>query len=145
VSITAIQFDATSGQLTQSAIEQMSFVELDATIAEGLSLVHRNQAQLLPFLAEMRERLHAQGKRTDLPDTPKGLTWQKWVENNKHVIGSIRTVNRLLAPSKKTNPKLFVKPSSIRPSRASTAPPTALTTQGPTSLNGRRTTRSYVE
>jgi hypothetical protein len=109
VSSAAIQFDRTSGHLTQSDIEQMSFVELDATITDGLSLVQRNQTKLLPFLAEMRERLHKQGKRTDLPDTPKGLTWQKWVETNKHLIGSIRTVNRLLAVGKKRNPKPVVQ------------------------------------
>jgi hypothetical protein len=87
----------------------MSFVELDATITDGLSLVHRSQTELLPFLAEMRERLHAQGKRADLPDTPKGLTWQKWVETNKRLIGSIRTVNRLLAVGKKRSPKPVVQ------------------------------------
>jgi hypothetical protein len=105
VSTAALQFDRTSGQLTQSDIEQMSFVELDATITDGLSLAHRNHTELLPFLTEMRERLHAQGKRTDLPDTPKGLTWQKWVETNKRLIGSISTVNRLLVVGKKRNPK----------------------------------------
>lgn len=53
--------------------------------------------------------LHRQGKRTDLPDTPKGLTWQKWVENNKHLIGSIRTVNRLFAVGQKRNSKPVVQ------------------------------------
>jgi hypothetical protein len=109
VSTATLQFDRTSGHLAQSDIEQMSFVELDATITDGLSLVHRSQTELLPFLAEMRERLHAQGKRADLPDTPKGLTWQKWVGNNKHLIGSIRTVNRILAVGKKKNPKPVVQ------------------------------------
>jgi len=109
VSITAIQFDATSGQLTQSAIEQMSFRELDLAIQDRLRVVDNKLTELLPFLTEMRERLHAQGKRTDLLDTPKGLTWQKWVENNKHLIGSIRTVNRLLAVGKKRNPKPVVQ------------------------------------
>jgi hypothetical protein len=97
VSTAALQFDGTSGHLTQSDIEQMSFVELDAIITDGLSLVHRNQTELLPFLTEMRERLHAQGKRTDLPDTPKGLTWQKWVETNKRLIGSISRFNSFKA------------------------------------------------
>jgi hypothetical protein len=109
VSTATLQFDRTSGHLAQSDIEQMSFVELDATITDGLSLVHRSQTELLPFLAEMRERLHAQGKRADLPDTPKGLTWQKWVETNKRLIGSIRTVNRLLAVGKKRSPKPVVQ------------------------------------
>ena len=51
----------------------------------------------------------AQSVGRGVPDTPKGLTWQKWVENNKHLIGSIRTVNRMLAVGKKRNPKPVVQ------------------------------------
>jgi len=101
---------STSAQLTLGSFDptNMSFVELDAVISDGLSLVHRNQIELLPLLVEMRDRLHSQGKRTDLPDTPKGLSWQKWVKSKKEVLGSLSTVKRLLAaPKPEPEPKPF--------------------------------------
>ncbi len=71
----------------------MSFTELDSKINDGLDSV----ATLVPYLQEMRERLHSQGKRTDLPDTPKGMTWTAWVASKKSRLKmSIRTVQRVL-------------------------------------------------
>ena len=91
---------ATSSQIDLKSPEEMSFVELDGTINAGL--LHAKK-HLIPYLVEMRERLHAQGRRADLPDTPKKLTWQSWVESKKELLGSLSTVNRLLAenPEKK--------------------------------------------
>lgn len=77
-------------------LASMSFAELDSTITEGLTSAKSKLVNLEPYLLEMRERLSAQGRRTDLPDTPKGLTWQKWVEQKKNLLGSLSTVKRLL-------------------------------------------------
>jgi hypothetical protein len=111
MSTAAFQLDTTSAQMSQSPDPtKMSFAELDARIREGLTFADKKHAEIRPHLARMREILSRQGKRTDLPsDTPKGLTWQKWVENNKHVFGSLATVKRLLAVPKKKNSKLVVQ------------------------------------
>jgi hypothetical protein len=93
----------------------MSFTELDAMIASGIdaykgdyAAMVNNKERLRVFVTEMRERLSAQGKRTDLPDTPKGLTWQKWVESKKKAIGSLSTIKRLLAdPTEKSKKTLW--------------------------------------
>jgi hypothetical protein len=82
-------------------LASMSFVELDSTITEGLTSAKSKLVNLEPYLLEMRERLSAQGRRTDLPDTPKGLTWQKWVEQKKNLLGSLSTVKRLLRGDRK--------------------------------------------
>ncbi len=92
----------------------MSFSELDTMITSGIDdykadyvAMVKSKERLLVFVTEMRERLSAQGKRTDLPDTPKGLTWQKWVESKKKAIGSLSTIKRLLADSKKKEKTLW--------------------------------------
>jgi hypothetical protein len=82
-------------------LASMSFVELDSTITEGLTSAKSKLVNLEPYLLEMRERLSAQGRRTDLLDTPKGLTWQKWVEQKKNLLGSLSTVKRLLRGDRK--------------------------------------------
>src|ERR1035438_1875050 len=94
----------------------MSFTELDAMIASGIDAYKsdnvamlKNKERLRVFVTEMRERLSAQGKRTDLPDTPKGLTWQKWVESKKKAIGSLSTIKRLLADPKEKSKKTLWK------------------------------------
>ena len=77
-------------------ISLLSFGELDARIDIGLATV-ANVESLRPYLQEMRERLHSQGKRTDLPDTPPGLTWTAWVTSKKDMLG---TGQRLLKGDK---------------------------------------------
>ena len=96
----------TSRQSDWKLIESMSFVDLDSAIHDGLNLIRRNLRDLVPFLQEMRERLHSQGRRTDLADTPKGLTWEKWVESKKLELGSLSTVRRLLAAPAEDAPVL---------------------------------------
>ncbi len=93
----------------------MSFTELDTMITSGIDAYKedygamlKNKERLRVFVAEMRERLSRQGKRTDLPDTPKGLTWQKWVESKKKAIGSLSTIKRLLAEPKEKKKTLWV-------------------------------------
>jgi hypothetical protein len=94
----------------------MSFTELDSMIASEIDAykddheaMMKNKERLRVFVAEMCERLSAQGKRTDLPDTPKGLTWQKWVESKKKAIGSLSTIKRLLADPKEKSKKTLWK------------------------------------
>ena len=52
---------------------KLSFRQLDAAFDERAAVVKRDFIALIPFLREMRERLHAQGKRNDLPDRPPNL------------------------------------------------------------------------
>src|SRR5258706_1400849 len=77
-------------------LASMSFAELDSAITGGLVSVKTKLEGLTPYLLEMRELLSNQGKRTDLRGVPKGLTWQKWVEQKKNVLGSLSKVKRLL-------------------------------------------------
>jgi len=105
---------ATSGQVDLKSPSEMSFTELDSTIDAGLL---QARDRLLPYLLEMRERLHAQGSRTDLPDNPKGLGWQAWVESKKALLGSLSSVNRMLAEAtdeKKACPKCGKKRGHLR-------------------------------
>ena len=88
--------DASNLGSVEPKLVSMSFAELDSTITEGLVSAKTKLANVEPYLLEMRERLSAQGRRTDLADTPKGLTWQKWVEQKKDLLGSLSTVKRLL-------------------------------------------------
>jgi hypothetical protein len=81
-------------------ISFLSFRELDARIDTGLAFVAGNLESLRPYLEEMRERLHSQGKRTDLSDTPQGLPWTEWVRSKKDVLGSLRKVQYLLKGEK---------------------------------------------
>ena len=53
----------------------LSFNALDEKIDEGLGIVARDWAALIPYLLEMNRRLSAPGKRTDLrKGAPAGLT-----------------------------------------------------------------------
>jgi hypothetical protein len=76
----------------------LSFDALDAKIDEGLGIVAKNWAALVPYLLEMQRRLSAPGKRTDLrKGAPVGLTWTAWVETKRSMLGrSLRSVQRLL-------------------------------------------------
>ena len=53
---------ATSGHADLKSPAEMSFAELDSTIDAGLL---QTRERLLPYLMEMRERLHAQGTPTE--------------------------------------------------------------------------------
>lgn len=99
--------DASNFGSVDPKLASMSFAELDSRINNGLVSAKAKLANLEPYLLEMRERLSAQGRRTDLADTPKGLTWQRWVEQKKDLLGSLSTVKRLLRDDKgqKREPK----------------------------------------
>jgi hypothetical protein len=92
----------TSGQ-SDSKLQEMSFIELDAAIDHELI---RNSEKLIPYLREMRGRFDGfQGTRNDLhPDTPE-IGWQKWVKEKKDKLGSLSKVNRLLRVEKKPGRK----------------------------------------
>lgn len=76
----------------------LSFNALDEKIDEGLGIVARNWAALIPYMMEMNRRLSAPGKRTDLrKGAPIGLTWTQWVESKRHKLGrSLRTIQYML-------------------------------------------------
>jgi hypothetical protein len=88
---------ATSGHLDPKSHTDMSYQELDSAIdTELVASVER----MIPYLLEMKRLLSQQGARTDR-GVPQQMTWQKWVESKKELIGSIRTVNRMLAEEQK--------------------------------------------
>ncbi len=76
----------------------LSFHALDAKIDDGLGIVAKNWAALIPYLLEMHRRLSAPGKRTDLrKGAPVNLTWTAWVESKRHKLGrSLRTIQYML-------------------------------------------------
>jgi site-specific DNA-adenine methylase len=76
----------------------LSFNALDERIDEGLGIVARDWAALIPYMMEMNRRLSAPGKRTDLrKGAPSGLTWTAWVESKRHKLGrSLRTIQYML-------------------------------------------------
>jgi hypothetical protein len=76
----------------------LSFNALDERIDEGLEIVARDWAALIPYMMEMNRRLSAPGKRTDLrKGAPSGLTWTAWVESKRHKLGrSLRTIQYML-------------------------------------------------
>jgi site-specific DNA-adenine methylase len=76
----------------------LSFAALDAKIDNGLETVARDLSAILPYLLEMRTRLAAPGKRTDLrKGAPTGLTWTQWVESKRKKLGrSLRTIQHML-------------------------------------------------
>jgi hypothetical protein len=76
----------------------LPFNALDARIDDGLAIVARNWAALIPYMMEMNRRLCAPGKRTDLrKGAPIGLTWTQWVESKRHKLGrSLRTIQYML-------------------------------------------------
>src|SRR5664280_2173569 len=69
--------------LTGSDIEAMTFSQLDGIVKVRCNEVKRYGEEtkkilktLTPVIVRMHELLSKnQGKRTDLPDTPEGLTW----------------------------------------------------------------------
>ncbi len=107
--ITAVVGAGTSGQLTQSEdSDDLDYFGLDDKITRGFEYLRmyaweteEEVEHLIPYLREMKARLTSQGKRSDLTNTPSGLTWQAWVESKKAIFGSLSTVNRLLAEKRK--------------------------------------------
>lgn len=93
--------DAPNFGSSEPKLASMSFAELDSAITERAASLKTKLADLVPYLREMRELLSYQGKRTDLRGVPKGLTWQKWVEQKKELVGSLSTVKRLLRGNQK--------------------------------------------
>src|SRR5439155_23744626 len=90
---------AVRGRLrTQNHASNLSFPDLDQKIDEGLGIIAKNWAALIPYLLEMNRRLSAPGKRTDLrKGAPAGLTWTEWVESKRHKLGrSLRTIQYML-------------------------------------------------
>jgi hypothetical protein len=93
--------DASDFGSCEPKLASMSFTELDSAITERAASVKTKLADLVPYLREMRELLSQQGKRTDLRGVPKGMTWQKWVEQKKDLLGSLSTVKRALRGDRK--------------------------------------------
>jgi hypothetical protein len=83
---------------TQNHASKLSFPDLDQKIDEGLGIVAKNWAALIPYLLEMNKRLSAPGKRTDLrKGAPVGLTWTAWVATKRQKLGrSLRTIQYML-------------------------------------------------
>ena len=76
----------------------LSFSTLDQKIDEGLGIVAKDWAALIPYLLEMNGRISAPGRRTDLrKGAPAGLSWTAWVETKRHKLGrSLRTIQYML-------------------------------------------------
>jgi hypothetical protein len=68
----------TLAHVSQSQIDEMTYIQLDATIDDGLDAVHHTLTEMLPFLFAMKELLQCQGRQTDLmkeKGVPVGMTW----------------------------------------------------------------------
>ena len=88
----AKDFDASDSKLST-----LSYNQLDAAITGKAATIKHNIDDLLPYLREMRTVLSKQGRRTDLRrGAPPLMTWQRWVQSKKDLLGSLSTVNRLL-------------------------------------------------
>jgi hypothetical protein len=87
-------------------LASMSFAELESVITKQAASVKSSLDDLVPYLQEIRSLLSFQGKRTDLRrGAPQGLTWQKWVDQKKELLGSLSTVKRLLRGDRKKHPQ----------------------------------------
>ncbi len=82
----------------QDGATSLSFTDLDAKIDRGLGKVVADWEDVLPYLLEMRSRLCAPGRRTDLRrGAPYGLTWTEWCHSKRQKLGkSLRTIQYLL-------------------------------------------------
>ena len=93
----------TLAHVSQSQIDEMTYIQLDATIDDGLDAVHKMLTEMLPFLFAMKELLQCQGRRTDLmkeKGVPEGMTWTKYVITKKYRLGSLATVKRAMSAPK---------------------------------------------
>ena len=93
----------TLAHVSQSQIDGMTYIQLDATIDDGLDAVHNTLTEMLPFLFAMKELLQCQGRRTDLmkeKGVPEGMTWTKYVITKKYRLGSLATVKRAMSAPK---------------------------------------------
>ena len=93
----------TLAHVSQSQIDEMTYIQLDATIDDGLDAVHKTLTEMLPFLFAMKELLQCQGRRTDLmkeKGVPEGMTWTKYVITKKYRLGSLATVKRAMSAPK---------------------------------------------
>jgi len=95
----------TLSQVRQSAIDAMSFAEIDDFINRGvncisLHLVSITKARkaMRPAILRVRDVLSSQGMRTDLLDAPPQLTFDAWIKSKAN-LGSRATLYRLLAAS----------------------------------------------
>ena len=80
---------ATLSRIGQSSIDAMSYAELNSFVSDGVRCIARNRAQanaafkaMVPAILRIRDKLSSQGKRTDRPDTPAGLTFSRWIKEN---------------------------------------------------------------
>ena len=92
---------ATLCHVGQGAVDDMSFAELDSFVNMGVRCIAGNRAQtimahkaLVPAIKRIHDALSSQGKRTDLPDTPAGLTFSGWIKEKQKLSRS--TIYRLL-------------------------------------------------
>lgn len=93
---------ATISRVGRSTVDAMSFTELDDFVNMGVRCIAGNRAQaimahkaLVPAILRIQAALSSQGKRTDLPGTPAGLTFTAWIKEKNQLSKS--TVYRLLA------------------------------------------------
>jgi hypothetical protein len=92
----------TLSQVRQGDIDAMSFRELDDFVDDGINRLATNEVSrkaalkaMVPAIQRVHDALSCQGRRTDLLDAPKGLTFTQWV-NNKAMGVSRATIYRHL-------------------------------------------------
>jgi hypothetical protein len=111
---------ATLSQVRQSDIDAMSWKELDGFVDKGVQCIALNLVQIqkarkamLPAIWRVHDALSCQGRRTDLPDAPDGLTFDAWVRNKAH-LGSRSTIYRLLADAGMPQKKPLAKGTKVK-------------------------------
>jgi hypothetical protein len=86
----------------QPALHKMAFAMLDGQVD---AVVDRTRKELMPFLMEIKERLSAQGRRSDLHRDTPNLTWTEWKESKREKLGlASRSIDQLLATGSTTRP-----------------------------------------
>jgi hypothetical protein len=68
--------------MTHPALCKMKFTMLDAAFDLGADRVAKSAKELIPYLMEIKTRLSAQGRRSDLKDTPD-MTWNEWKQSKR--------------------------------------------------------------
>ncbi len=93
---------ATLSRVGQSEIDAMSYTELDSFVdksVDGISLnlvnIIKLRKALVPAILRIRAALSCQGRRSDLLDAPKNLTFDGWIKSKVN-LGSRSTIFRLL-------------------------------------------------
>ena len=92
---------------SQPALRTMTFAMLDTAVD---MIMEGTKEALIPYLMEVKARLSAQGRRSDLKDTPD-MTWGEWKESKRVKLGlAPRTLDLLLTTGSTTYPKPKPKP-----------------------------------